>query len=405
MNKRGLSDLWRFNLSENEKRLNRNVLDEKTFAELLRCERERAERYGVHLSLISIKLSSGKEKIDKKTLQKVQNNIESSVRLNDRIGFIDPNVIIILLPATQRAGAFKVTQKLKNILNTHLYNYISSYNITMCCYPDDQGCGILSCAASSNRSESAFNPTIIKMDYSLKQEQSEAVAFDPALMFSVEEIMFKLCWKRFFKRVIDIIGALCGIIMFSPLFILIAIIIKITTKGPVFFRQTRLGYHGVPFTFLKFRSMYCGCSDEAHRQYIYKLINGEHERINMGTTNEPYYKMNSDARITPFGKFLRKTSLDELPQFLNVMLGQMSLVGPRPPIPYEVERYENWHKKRVFDVKPGITGMWQTSGRSTTTFDEMVRLDLQYARNWNLWLDVKIIFKTFKSVVIGIGAD
>jgi lipopolysaccharide/colanic/teichoic acid biosynthesis glycosyltransferase len=138
---------------------------------------------------------------------------------------------------------------------------------------------------------------------------------------------------------------------------------------------------------------------------MYKLINRAHEQIITGTKDNPYYKMSGDTRITPFGKFLRKTSLDEIPQFFNVLLGQMSLVGPRPPIPYEVAHYENWHKKRVFDVKPGITGLWQTRGRSTTTFDEMVRLDLNYAKNWNLWLDMKIIFKTFKTVVAGIGAD
>jgi len=243
------------------------------------------------------------------------------------------------------------------------------------------------------------------MDYTLQKGRSDAIAVDQTMMFSVEEIMFKLSLNRFLKRVIDIIGALCGIIICFPVFLFIAIIIKITSRGPVFFRQTRLGYQGKPFTFLKFRSMYYKCSDEAHKEYVYKLINRAHEQINTGTIDKPYYKMNSDPRITPFGKFLRKTSLDELPQFFNVLLGQMSLVGPRPPIPYEVAHYENWHKKRVFDVKPGITGLWQTRGRSTTTFDEMVRLDLNYAKNWNLWLDMKIIFKTFKTVVTGIGAD
>jgi len=116
-------------------------------------------------------------------------------------------------------------------------------------------------------------------------------------------------------------------------------------------------------------------------------------------------KMKHDPRVTAFGKLLRKTSLDELPQFFNVLFGQMSLVGPRPPIPYEVADYKNWHRKRVLDVKPGITGLWQTMGRSMTTFDEMVRLDLHYAKNWNLRLDIKIIFNTFKAVFTGFGAD
>jgi exopolysaccharide biosynthesis polyprenyl glycosylphosphotransferase len=381
------------------------VLDDKTFAEVIRCEKERAERYGVQFSLISIKVSSGKKKLDKKTQQAVQDNIESSIRLNDRIGFINPDVIIILLPQTKEAGAHIAAQRLKNILNTHLSNFTSSYNITLCCYPDDPGCGIVSCATSKEKSSVAFNPTIIKMDYTPKKERSDAIAVDQAMLFSVEEIILNLCAKCFLKRVIDIIGALCGIIICSPVLLFIAIIIKITSKGPVFFRQTRLGHQGKPFTFLKLRSMYCDCSDEEHKEYMYKLINRAHEEINMGTTDNPYYKMNGDPRITPFGKFLRKTSLDEIPQFFNVLMGQMSLVGPRPPIPYEVANYQNWHKKRVFDVRPGITGLWQTRGRSTTTFDEMVRLDLKYARNWNLWLDIKIILKTFKTVVSGFGAD
>jgi lipopolysaccharide/colanic/teichoic acid biosynthesis glycosyltransferase len=151
--------------------------------------------------------------------------------------------------------------------------------------------------------------------------------------------------------------------------------------------------------------MYTDCKDELHKEYLKKFIAGSIDETNRGSQNNPYYKMKNDPRVTPFGKLLRKTSLDELPQFLNVLLGQMSLVGPRPPIPYEVADYENWHRKRVLDVKPGITGLWQTTGRSKTTFDEMFRLDLYYAKNWNLRLDMKIIFNTFKAVFTGFGAD
>jgi hypothetical protein len=203
-----LSNLVKFNFFHKESRYNHKVLDDKTFAEVIRCERERVERYGVQFSLISIKFSSGKKKLDKTTRQAVQDNIESSLRLNDRIGFINPYFIIIFLPETKKEGAHIVAQKLKNILNTHLSNLISSYNITLCCYPDDQDCGILSYAASKGKSPVTFNPTIIKMDYTLQKRRSDAIAVDQTMMFSVEEIMFKLCWKRFFKRVIDIIGAL-----------------------------------------------------------------------------------------------------------------------------------------------------------------------------------------------------
>ena len=125
----------------------------------------------------------------------------------------------------------------------------------------------------------------------------------------------------------------------------------------------------------------------------------------MGDKKRPYYKIKKDPRITPLGKVLRKSSLDELPQFFNVLMGQMSLVGPRPPIPYEVENYQNWHKKRILNVKPGITGLWQVSGRSQITFEEMVRLDIYYAQNWNLRLDCKIMCKTLKAVLSTNGAD
>ena len=217
------------------------VLDDKTFAEVIRCEKERAERYGVQFSLISIKVSSGKKKLDKKTQQAVQDNIESSIRLNDRIGFINPDVIIILLPQTKEAGAHIAAQRLKNILNTHLSNFTSSYNITLCCYPDDPGCGIVSCATSKEKSSVAFNPTVIKMDYSLKKGQSHEIAIDQDIVFVVENILYGVCWKRFLKRVIDIVGSLCGIVLFSPIMFFIAIIIKITSKGPVLFHQTRTG--------------------------------------------------------------------------------------------------------------------------------------------------------------------
>jgi len=190
-----------------------------------------------------------------------------------------------------------------------------------------------------------------------------------------------------------------------PLMALITIGLKCTSKGPVLFKQTRVGYCGKKFAFLKFRTMHLGAVDQTHREYMKEFINGNHERINMGTEHKPIFKMTSDARITSFGRLLRKTSLDELPQFFNVLAGDMSLVGPRPPIPYEVSEYDHWHKKRVLDVKPGITGLWQIGGRSSITFDEAVRLDVQYARQWSLVLDFKIMLQTVRAVLSQKGAD
>jgi lipopolysaccharide/colanic/teichoic acid biosynthesis glycosyltransferase len=142
--------------------------------------------------------------------------------------------------------------------------------------------------------------------------------------------------------------------------------------------------------------MYSDVNDQIHREYVTDLIKGELEKINQGDKETPLYKMKSDPRVTPLGQIIRKTSIDELPQFLNVLKGEMSLVGPRPPIPYEVEKYKPWHLRRILEVKPGITGLWQVDGRSTTSFDDMVRLDLRYVQNWSLWLDIKILLKTVK---------
>jgi len=210
--------------------------------------------------------------------------------------------------------------------------------------------------------------------------------------------------EKYIKRGIDIVGALFGIILFSPVMLLIAVIVKATSCGPILFRQERMGFLGKKFTFLKFRSMYTDCSEDRHREYVTKLITNKVDSARQASECKPVYKMSDDPRITPFGRFIRKSSFDELPQLFNVLKGEMSLVGPRPPIPYEVEEYENWHLIRVLEVKPGITGLWQVEGRSSTTFNEMVRLDIAYANNFSLWLDLKILFKTIWVVLNGKGA-
>lgn len=204
---------------------------------------------------------------------------------------------------------------------------------------------------------------------------------------------------KLFKRLFDILGSLFFIILFSPMIFLISIAVKATSKGPVFFKQERLGYWGKPFLFLKFRTMYVDCDENCHKEYIRKLINGNHEEANLGTKDMPYYKLVNDPRITCLGKILRQSGLDEIPQLFNVLRGKMSLIGPRPPILYEVEEYKSWHFRRLFQVKPGITGLWQVSGRNRTTFDEMVRLDIQYAENLSLFLDIKILLFTLKAVL------
>jgi lipopolysaccharide/colanic/teichoic acid biosynthesis glycosyltransferase len=210
--------------------------------------------------------------------------------------------------------------------------------------------------------------------------------------------------SRLVKRAIDIAGSLAALVILSPLFAVIAVAIKLTSKGPVLFRQGRVGQHGVIFHFLKFRSMRVDSDPRVHREFVNEFIRGTAGGKSGEKKEAKVYKITDDPRVTRVGAILRRTSLDELPQFWNVLMGDMSLVGPRPPIPYELESYRTWHKRRIFEVKPGITGLWQVHGRSRTTFDEMVRLDLRYARTWSLLLDLKILMQTPRAIFSGEGA-
>jgi len=204
------------------------------------------------------------------------------------------------------------------------------------------------------------------------------------------------------KRGLDVVGSLILLVVLSPLLLLIAALVKLSSHGPVFFRQVRIGQIMKPFTMLKFRTMYSGTDHRVHHEFVSRFIKAS------GQVHEPgkngFFKLTNDPRVTPVGRILRKTSLDELPQLWNVLRGDMSLVGPRPPLPYELEQYKPWHRRRVLEAKPGLTGLWQVAGRSRTTFDEMVRLDLRYARTRSLWTDIKILLATPAAVISGKGA-
>ena len=193
------------------------------------------------------------------------------------------------------------------------------------------------------------------------------------------------------KRVIDVVGAVLSLIVLSPLMALVALVIKLESRGPVFYRSTRIGKDGRPFTFLKFRSMVDGADQHRHMLSHLNEMDG------------PIFKISRDPRVTRIGRFLRVTSVDEIPQFLNVLRGEMSLVGPRPPIPEEVAQYEPWQCRRL-DVRPGITCLWQISGRSTLGFKEWMRLDLEYIKRQSLWLDMHILLRTIPAVLSREGA-
>ena len=197
----------------------------------------------------------------------------------------------------------------------------------------------------------------------------------------------------FWKRCLDILGSITALIIFSPFFILIPLIIKIVSPGPVFFKQERVGQGGMTFSFLKFRTMKVNNDSTSHQNYLNELIKSD----------RPMTKLDKeqDSRIIPFGKFIRKACIDELPQLINVLKGDMSLTGPRPCLPYEAEEYLKWYNYR-FDIKPGMTGLWQVSGKNNLTFKEMIRLDIMYSEKMNLWLDLWILIQTFPTVLSSI---
>lgn len=385
----------------------KEILEKSEFAELVRYEKERSERTNRPFSLINIAFTKINGKNNARVLKEILKTIEPLIRILDRVGWINKNTICILLPETHIDGAKFVSEKFKNKLNELLGEESSLLDFVVSTYPGIPDFDEENMHSNETKILSCSPPEICAMEYSLPGLWSESghITLDSSCCLDLESVALPEGCQLVIKRLLDIIGAVFGIIIFSPVMLLIAAAIKLTSKGPLIFRQARMGYQGKKFPFLKFRSMQIGNDESIHRAYVQKLIQGKHKEINMGSEDSPCYKMKDDPRITPLGKILRKSSMDELPQFFNVLIGQMSLVGPRPPIPYELSNYQSWHLKRVLDVKPGITGLWQVEGRSLTTFDEMVRMDLHYAKNWNLWLDFKILFRTFQAVFTGMGAD
>ncbi len=209
--------------------------------------------------------------------------------------------------------------------------------------------------------------------------------------------------ERFLKRASDIVISIIALTLLLPVWLIIALSIKLSSRGAVLFRQERVGMDGRIFLCYKFRTMKADADENLHREIYRKNIEGVTE-ANIGDDENPVFgKVKDDPRVTKAGKWLRRSSLDELPQILNVLIGDMSIVGPRPPIPYEVVEYDLWHRKRL-EMKPGITGLWQVSGRNRLSFDEMVRIDMFYIENWSLWLDLKIILLTLPAMLRGDGA-
>ena len=199
------------------------------------------------------------------------------------------------------------------------------------------------------------------------------------------------------KRFVDVVVGTAILIAVSPLLVVTALIIRLTSRGPILFRQTRIGVHGAPFEMLKFRSMRLASDVSIHQAYVTELLKAGPE------TQTVAHKLERDPRITRFGRLIRRFSIDELPQLFNVLRGEMSLVGPRPPLPYEVELYDPKYHRR-FDVRPGLTGLWQVSGRNLVSLRTMLELDVRYVETRSLFLDFRILVQTMRVVIRGDGA-
>jgi lipopolysaccharide/colanic/teichoic acid biosynthesis glycosyltransferase len=356
------------------------LLPEPMFLRALCLERKRAERSRKLFVLMLLEartpFQNGNED---KVLDETVTAIYSSIRETDLTGWYKENLALGVIftelgtadmQSILRALRAKATAALESHLHGEVLNNI---RISFHCFPEDsedRGTGL------PTRPE--FYPDLVQRDEARKV-------------------------SRVIKRAMDVGGSAMALIVLSPIFLAIAVAIRLSSPGPILFRQKRVGQYGVPFTFLKFRSMHSGTNAQVHEDFIKGFITGSVPSPS-GTNGKVVYKITDDPRVTGVGRFLRRASLDELPQFLNVLRGEMSLVGPRPPIPYELEAYDIWHRRRLLEVKPGITGLWQVNGRSRLRFDEMVRLDLKYAKVWSLSLDVRILLQTPRAVFSREGA-
>lgn len=351
---------------------NRSLASEPLFKQMLYLERKRSERTGEPFALMLV--DADVDELDSRILEKIGGKIASATRETDITGWHQYpraiGVIFTILNGSKRdAIQSAILQKVRTaIRESNGLIQLNKIQISFHFFPEDGKSG-----RPTGTSNDVLYPELRRRDLSQK------------LFVAL-------------KRLIDVSASFAALILLSPLFLLICFLIRLTSAGPALFKQRRVGQYGREFTFLKFRSMHVNNNSAIHRNYVRELIRG-----NVGQ-DAGTYKIKNDPRVTSIGGFLRKSSLDELPQFINVLKGDMSLVGPRPPIPYEFECYALWHRHRIYLAKPGITGLWQVNGRSRTTFDDMVRLDLQYIREQSLFLDFKILLRTPLAVLSGEGA-
>ncbi len=351
------------------------TLPRDLFLHDLKREMRRADRTQAPLSLVMFQISDRFWQPSPHA-DELLDVLHSQTRETDALGHVGDQLIAVLCPDTDAAGAQHLVQKI-NAQATHV-----RYTAQVSTYPDD-----VFRQWASGLPERADHGSLLRADV----QQHE-----PKGSYAL-------------KRPLDLLGASLALLLFAPLMLVVALAIAWTSRGPIIFKQQRVGYGGRPFTFYKFRSMAVNNDDRAHRAFAAQHILSQNAdatgELAAPTTPTRVYKIKADARVTPVGRFIRKTSIDELPQLFNVLKGEMSLVGPRPPLPYETAVYKSWHLRRLMAVKPGMTGVWQVEGRSSVTFNEMVRMDLRYIRECTLRHDLSLLLKTVAVVVLCKGAD
>ena len=346
------------------------------FRDLIERERSRTDRTGIRFSLVVFRLAARKRD-SYHTLSHLAALLLSRVRTSDEVGWFDKTSLAVLMIGSGEADAVKFGQNVTDSLPEG----VAVPKVSVHLYPNKRGGEEHAQPRKDDVTEAgsvaATPPTPTTENAGLPED-----AVMPAEFFRQLPL-----WKD----ILDVILSLIGLILLSPLFLLIAVYIKIADPGPVFFRQNRIGFRGKKFECWKFRTMKVDNDAAAHEEHLKSLIKGgDQAMIKLDARKDP--------RIIPLGWLLRQSGLDELPQLVNVLRGDMSLVGPRPCLPYEAREYDQWHAER-FDSVPGLTGLWQVSGKNRTTFKDMMRFDIRYSRRMSFWMEIQILFKTFPAIV------
>ena len=384
-------------------RLLQDVYRDREFRTVLERECARAIRHGHGFSLVTFNVrANGGGRVSANRLVDV---LASNLRSTDEIGWIEDTHLGILLYNTPPADAWhfarKVCKKNAAQLDCSVYAYPPLWDEADGAADAPEPREAVSVAtlhplAASTQTPHAEPagespaPTTDQAENLVEQTEGASAkvpAADASLLQSIRGAGLPL-WKR----AMDLAIATAGLVVLSPMFAAVALLIKAVSSGPVFFRQKRVGYLGRPFTLFKFRTMHVNNDASTHQEYLAGLINGK------GKSDSPMTKLGNDPRVIRLGKLFRKTCIDEFPQLINVLRGEMSLVGPRPPIPYEADEYARWHSGR-FDAVPGMTGLWQVSGKNRLSFTQMARLDIRYSREKSFWLDAEILFRTPGAIV------